>query len=100
MPATITLSPKPKKIVCAIANGNTFTIPGTPIPYDAAVLVNANNFQFTITSAVASGTYLLTWFANRYSMNNNFLIGTIDNGIQKNVKPWAIINSAFANSDS
>lgn len=52
---TITLSPKPKKIVCAIANGNFFAL-------DVAVLVNANNFQFTITSALATGANPLSWF--------------------------------------
>jgi hypothetical protein len=65
-PATITLSPKPKKIVCAIANGNTFTTVGTPSPLDASVLVNANNFQFDIYSTgstSAPGGYLITWFA-------------------------------------
>ncbi len=59
----ITLSPKPLKILCVIANGNKFTTVGTPVPYDAQVVVNANNFQFTITSLNASGVYRFSWFA-------------------------------------
>lgn len=59
----ITLSPAPTEILCVIANGNNFTTIGTPIPYDAQVTVNANNFQFTITSLTASGVYTFSWFA-------------------------------------
>ncbi len=58
----IVLSPAPSVILCAIANGNGFTTIGTPIPFDAAVLVNSNT-QFTISSVAATGVYRFSWFA-------------------------------------
>jgi len=58
----ITLSPAPREIVCVIANSNSFTNVGTPIPNDIGVVVNANNFQFTITSLTATNPYLFTFY--------------------------------------
>ncbi len=58
---TITLSPAPTEIVCVIANSNTLN---TSInPNDIGVVINANQFQFNITSASAAGFYLFTWVA-------------------------------------
>ncbi len=58
VPATITLSPKPSLILCAIANVNDFP----SFPVNAAVLVNLNNFQFTISSG-NPGAYRVSWLA-------------------------------------
>lgn len=57
----ITLSPAPSAILCIIANPNNFTTIGTPIPFDVSVTANANNFQFKIDSAIATGVYTFTW---------------------------------------
>lgn len=62
VPITITLSPAPTSILCVIANSNSFTTVGTPIPIDVGVQVLTNT-QFRITSVAASGVYLFTWFA-------------------------------------
>jgi hypothetical protein len=58
----ITLSPAPSEILCVIANSNSFTNIGTPVPNDVGVVVNANNFQFTITSLSATNPYLFTFY--------------------------------------
>lgn len=57
---TITLSPAPSIILCAIAIPNTLTTVGTPIPN--TVSTNPlNNFQFDILSSTATGVYSFTW---------------------------------------
>ena len=58
----ITLSPAPSEILCVIANSNSFTNIGTPIPNDVGVVVNPNNFQFTITSFAITNPYLFTFY--------------------------------------
>lgn len=58
----ITLSPAPSEILCVIANSNSFTNIGTAIPNDVGVVVNANNFQFTITSFAITNPYLFTFY--------------------------------------
>ncbi len=58
----ITLTPAPREIVCVIANSNSFTNVGTPIPNDVGVVINSNS-QFTITSAAATNPYLFTFYA-------------------------------------
>lgn len=57
---TITLSPAPTIILCAIAMPNNLTTVGTPVPN--TVSTNPlNNFQFDILSSTATGTYSFTW---------------------------------------
>lgn len=60
-PGTITLSPAPTEIVCAIANTNNFTTTGLVLfPFNCSVTV-LNTSQFSINSTFGSGTF--TWFA-------------------------------------
>ena len=57
---TITLSPAPTIILCAVAIPNNLTTSGTPIPN--TVSTNPlNNFQFDILSSTATGVYSFTW---------------------------------------
>lgn len=64
VPFLVTLVPTPSEILCIIANGNSFTSIGTPIPIDVAVLKSGvNNFQFTITSAAFTAGDSISWFA-------------------------------------
>ena len=65
VPATITLSPTPSSIQMAIAQANTMTTVGTPIPVDAEIVANQTTKQITISSNLAAGVgvYRFSWMA-------------------------------------
>lgn len=60
VPQTITLTPTPSKIVCAIAQPNQFAGSGAPFDVETQVLT-ANTFR--ITSSSATGSYTFRWMA-------------------------------------
>ena len=59
---TVTLSPKPTKILVAIAYPNNLTSGGTPVPFSVSTQILSNNYQFNIISN-ATGSYTFTWMA-------------------------------------
>ncbi len=61
VPTTITLSPTPSQIVCAIANANAFANGGTGAPLDVETQVlTASTFKITSQS---TGPYNISWIA-------------------------------------